>query len=198
MLYNRRTGIMALHGVAVGLILPVWFVFYWFLYSRIGPGLVLAAPNLDLYAMALMVGSLSYFTHYPRLTYRRHGGYLLSAVEVASFQTLIVAFVLFAVAFTVHETNLSRLFALSFVGFSWVGLILANYYLPRLIANLALRKDEEMSTLLIGSSQAAQGLWGWLKQQEALGVKIAGLVTVDDDDKGLLGVRHLGKAWESE
>jgi putative colanic acid biosynthesis UDP-glucose lipid carrier transferase len=198
MLYDRRTGIMALHGVAIGLLLPVWFVVYWFLYSRLGPGLVGSYNNLDLYAVGLMVGSLTYFSYYPRLNHRRHGGYLLSAVEVASFQTLVVAFMIFAAAFMAHELNLSRFFALSYVGLTWIGLIVANFYLPRAIAHLTLRKEEQMSTLIIGSSQATQGLWGWLTQQEALGVKLAGLVTEEEDDKGLLGLRHLGKVWELE
>ncbi len=198
MLYNRRTGILALHGVAVSLLLPVWFLVYWLFYGRFGPGLVMVEAKLDLYAVGLMLGSLSYFGHYPRLLRRRQGGYLLSAVEVSSFQTLIVAFVLFGVAFTSKEMALSRIFALSFVALTWVLLIFANYYFPRIIAALTIRKDERMSTLLIGSSLVVERLWGWLQQQEAMGVHLAGLVTETEEDKGLLGLKHLGKVWELE
>lgn len=198
MLYNRRTGILALHGVAISLLLPVWFVVYWFLYGRLGPGLVMAEAKLDLYAVGLMLGSLSYFGHYPRLMRRRQGGYLLSAVEVASFQTLIVALVLFGVAFTAKEMALSRFFALTFMGLTWLGLIVINYHLPRLIAHLTIRQGERMSTLLIGSSVVVERLWGWLQQQEAMGVRLAGLVTEDEADRGLLGLKHLGKVWQLE
>lgn len=198
MLYNRRRGILALHGVAVGLLLPLWFFVYWFLYDRIGPGLVTFDSKLHLYTAGFLLASLSFFGHYPRLTYRRQGGYLLSAVEVASFQILVIAFVLFAIAFTAKELALSRFFALSFLGLTWIGLILINYHLPRLIAHLAIRRDEQMSTLLVGPSLVAQRLWGWLQQQESMGMRLAGLVTDTEEDRGLLGLVHLGKVWEIE
>ncbi len=198
MLHNRKVGILALYGACVSLGLPLWFMAYYFAYSLLGSGLVWEGAKLELYTASLLLGTLSYFGHYHRLGYRRHGGRLLSAVQVAAFQTLIAALVLFGVAFVVHSLALSRIFVLSFLALSWVGFILSNYFGPSWVARVALWHDAPLRTILIGSSKAAAHLWGWLEGQKDIGVNTIGLVTEEEADKGLIGLPHLGKAWELE
>lgn len=187
---------MTLHGIISALIVPLCFYLYWWLYATIGPGLILTGSKLYLYIVGLLAVGTSFIGLSNRLADRSRGGMFLQAMELALLQTLIIALALFGIAFLAQEQVLSRLFIVTFLLVIGFVLNLLNYYLPQLLGRLILDRSDRLSTMLIGSSMAAQKLWGWLKNQEQIGMKVVGLVTDENDDKGLLGVNHLGKAWE--
>lgn len=200
MLRNRQDGLVSLHGIWVTLVTTAGF--YVFTVATQATGWMRLTPgfNWNLYLLASFIGMLVaarvYLGWGDKLARLGWG----DAIYVTLQQIARLALVLFGVAFAIKDTNVSRVFLGSYLVLSGVLLLVANRFLPRLIARL-LFKSNSIPTLVVGSPEAMPGFAEWLVEQRRIGVDVLGCVVkhgdrADRSDKVLGEIHELPRLLE--
>lgn len=180
MLRNRQDGLVSLHGIVVTLLTTAGF--YLFTVGTQNSGWMRLTPgfNWNLYFLAAFIGMLVaarvYLGWGDKLARLSWG----DSIYVTLQQVARLALVLFGVAFAIKDTNVSRVFLGTYLLLSGSLLLIANRYLPGLIARL-LFKSHSIPTLVVGSPEAMPGFSEWLVEQHKIGVDVLGCVVKHGD-----------------
>lgn len=180
MLRNRQEGLVSLHGIWVTILTTAGF--YAFTVGTQMTGWMKLAPgfNRNLYFLAAFIGMLVaarvYLGWVDKLARLSWG----EAFYVTFQQVARMALVLFGVAFAIKDTNVSRLFLGTYLAMVGAVLLVANRYLPRLIAKFVF-KSHSIPTIVIGSPAGTPGFAQWLVLQRKLGVDVLGCVVKRGD-----------------
>jgi exopolysaccharide biosynthesis polyprenyl glycosylphosphotransferase len=98
------------------------------------------------------------------------------------------ALVLYLIA--AKDAFISRIFFFNFVPWLYVALLFSHYYLPSVLARSIFKHDEK--TLLVGSTQKAAQLRGWLRRKDKIGLRTVGLISDEKIDQSEEGIPVLG------
>lgn len=183
MLKHRQEGLVTMHAMLIVILVSIlYFTFKAVLDLTVWIVLVEEVNSL-LYFSAVFCGLLLGLPCYqPRL----HNLASLSWIETAHLtkqQFLRIVLVVFAVIFATKDVAISRLFIASFLLLSGLTLLLANYFLPRLICRFFF-SPATIPTLIVGNAEEAEFLLKeWARQNATLGVAPVGILT-DDDRSG--------------
>src|SRR5450755_96280 len=117
---------------------------------------------------------------------------LLRQHRLALRQTFasIAALVLYLIA--MHDTFISRLFFFNFVPWLYVMLLFSHHYLPSFLARGIFTGERVEKTLLIGSSEKAHDLRGWLRRKSDIGLRTIGLLSDETAETTADGIPVLG------
>lgn len=190
MLRNRQDGLVSLHGIWVTILTTAGF--YLFTVVTQATGWMKLAPgfNRNIYFLAAFIGMLVaarvYLGWVDKLARLSWG----DAIYVTAQQVARLALVLFGMAFAIKDTNVSRVFLGSYLLLVGAGLVIANRYLPRLIAKFVF-KSHSIPTIVVGSPVGLPGFEKWLAEQAKLGVDLLGSV-VKRGDPAVKAERCLG------
>ena len=102
------------------------------------------------------------------------------------------ALVLYLIA--TKDAFISRLFFFNFVPWLYVALLFSHHYLPSLLARGIFKGEREEKTLLIGSSEKAAQLRGWLRRKSDIGLRTIGLISDEAIDRTDDGIPVLGQS----
>ena len=106
------------------------------------------------------------------------------ALAVSARQILLVALMIFGLVVATKDRSVSRLF-LAFYLVTCAGLLVViNRYLPRLLARFVFRGSQRLKTLLVGPRKLQERLGPWLRQQNNLGMVVAGGLSEDVPPEG--------------
>lgn len=116
---------------------------------------------------------------------------LLRQHRLALRQTFasVGALVIYLIA--VHDTFISRFFFFNFVPWLYVMLLFSHHYLPSVLARGIFKGERVEKTLLIGSSDKAHQLRGWLRRKADIGLRTIGLLS-DEIAETIDGIPVLG------
>ena len=88
---------------------------------------------------------------------------------------------------------ISRLLLCVYVPSLYLALLVANYFLPRILLAGVLRRIRDERTLLIGSAAKAEHLRLWMERKEVIGLRVMGIINDDfESDHVIEGLPHLG------
>ncbi len=175
MLRNRLDGLVSLHGIWVTVLTTGGF--YLFTLGTQMTGWMKLAPgfNRNIYFLATFIGMLVaarvYLGWVDKLARLSWG----DAIYVTIQQVARLALVMFGVAFAIKDTDVSRVFLGTYLAMVGAGLVVANRFLPRLIARLVF-KSHSISTIVIGRPEGTPGFATWMAEQAKLGVDLLGFV----------------------
>ncbi|HEY2615605.1 MAG TPA: exopolysaccharide biosynthesis polyprenyl glycosylphosphotransferase [Chthoniobacterales bacterium] len=93
---------------------------------------------------------------------------------------------------------ISRLFFFNFVPWLYVVLLFSHHYLPSFLAKRIFTGSHEEKTLLVGSSQKAKQLRGWLRRKSDIGLRIVGLICDEQIARTDDGIPVLGNSDQLE
>ncbi|OAM88320.1 sugar transferase [Termitidicoccus mucosus] len=183
MLKHRQEGLTTLHGLCVTLILGLLFMLWADVMRKTGFITFSANANLRLYLLAVVGGALLGSRHYRPAGKRL--GYLswMEILQITRRQLVRIALILFAVAFATKDTDISRLFLLSYLAAATVLLYILNATLPSALSRLFF-KANTVRTLFIGPPSEVHRLRGWIVRQEHLGVEPVGYVSDEEPRAG--------------
>ena len=127
-------------------------------------------------------GSKNYFLQNELLRQHR-----LSLRQVfASIGTLVIYLI------ATKDSFISRIFFFNFVPWLYVALLFSHHYLPSFLARRIFTGAREERTLLVGSSDKATQLEGWLRRKADIGLRTVGLVCDEPIQKTNHGIPVLG------
>ena len=117
---------------------------------------------------------------------------LLRQHRLALRQTFasIAALVIYLIA--THDTFISRLFFFNFVPWLYVVLLFSHHYLPSFLARGIFKGERVEKTLLIGTSEKAGQLRGWLRRKGDIGLRTIGLLSDEAIPQTADGIPVLG------
>ena len=93
---------------------------------------------------------------------------------------------------------ISRLFFFNFVPWLYVVLLFSHHYLPAFLARGMFNRQRVEKTLLIGSSQKAKQLRGWLRRKAEIGLRTIGLLSEEQMQQTEDGIPVLGTSDDIE
>jgi exopolysaccharide biosynthesis polyprenyl glycosylphosphotransferase len=191
MLRNRQDGLVSLHGIWVTILTTAGF--YVFTLGTQATGWMRLAPgfNRNLYFLAAFIGMLVAARVYLGWVDKLARLSWADSLYVTLQQIARLALVLFGVAFAIKDTNVSRVFLGTYLALSGVGLLIANRFLPRLIAKFVF-KSHSIPTIVVGAPGAIPGFAEWLKEQTKLGVDVLGCVVKRGDTSAAKSAKVLG------
>ncbi len=105
------------------------------------------------------------------------------------------ALVLYLIA--TKDGFISRVFFFNFVPWLYVVLLFSHYYLPPFLARGIFHGERVEKTLLIGSSQKARHLRGWLRRKAEIGLRTVGLLSDEAIEQTEDGIPVLGNSTTS-
>ncbi|WP_269526521.1 exopolysaccharide biosynthesis polyprenyl glycosylphosphotransferase [Coraliomargarita parva] len=122
----------------------------------------------------------------------------VNAIRRTNYQFLILAAVLFAIAFTTKDRGISRLFLGSFLALFWCSSVPLNRFIPEWIAGIAFRGSNSVRTIFLGSAKSAHQLESWARRQPFFGIEIIGLVTYEMATETNLKMPVIGEFMDLE
>ncbi len=162
-------------------------------YSLVVTHFHLQSVNLALYTFATFLGGVLALVYYPKFASSIVNLPWYNAFRLANRQTLILLALFFTLIFATKDKAISRVFVVSFIGFSWVGLLLLNYVLPSFLPRLFFEKESLRNCLLIGNPALQEELEPWLLAHAKLGLKVLGYVSSEETTKAISSLPYLGK-----
>lgn len=93
---------------------------------------------------------------------------------------------------------ISRFFFFNFVPWLYVALLFSHHYLPSFLARGIFKGEREEKTLLIGSSEKASQLRGWLRRKSEIGLRTIGLISDEAIAQTKDGIPVLGQSDDLE
>jgi putative colanic acid biosynthesis UDP-glucose lipid carrier transferase len=97
------------------------------------------------------------------------------------------------------DLAISRWFLLAFAGFLYGGLLLSNYWLPGVLARRIFGGIWVERTLLVGSAAQAGRIQEWLRNKEAYGLRVVGILSTDlVRSENVAGFRCMGGVADLE
>jgi exopolysaccharide biosynthesis polyprenyl glycosylphosphotransferase len=117
---------------------------------------------------------------------------LLRQHRLAFRQTIASAGVLVLYLIATKDGFISRVFFFNFVPWLYVALLFSHHYLPSFLARVIFKGERVERTLLIGSSEKAAQLRGWLRRKGEIGLHTIGRLTDENDAAGSDVVPVLG------
>lgn len=204
MINSRIRGLLRIQGIALLVLLPLWFLLHVAI-ARHAPSFLLGPlglqSNLAIYLVGIVASCLFAF-HYNerRLPRGKSRQQWVAAVRQANADVIILALVIFGLVFLTKDAAVSRRFLAVFLADTWLLWILLNRYLPDVLARLMFSGRNLTTTVLIGSPRAASRLSEWIADGPKLGLNIIGLIcpesaTTDDPTLPIIGqtrdLRHL-------
>lgn len=118
---------------------------------------------------------------------------LLRQHRLSLRQTLasVGALVLYLIA--AKDAFISRIFFFNFVPWLYVALLFSHHYLPSILARGIFKGEREEKTLLVGSSEKAAQLRGWLRRKAEIGLRTIGLISDESITETSDGIPLLGQ-----
>ena len=117
---------------------------------------------------------------------------LLRQHRLSLRQTLASTGALVVYLIATKDSFISRVFFFNFVPWLYVVLLFSHHYLPSFLARGIFKGERVERTLLIGSTEKAKQLRGWLRRKSDIGLRAIGLlsdepITQTDDGIPVLG-----------
>jgi exopolysaccharide biosynthesis polyprenyl glycosylphosphotransferase len=196
MIQNRIDGFVTLHGLVLIFLLGAVYQGT-FLAIESTQFVVLSTEfNHDLYFLGVLAGAISIHRHLS-VNAKRYGQLdIREALSLTARQLMRLMLMVLAITFVTKDTSVSRAFIAVFTGVSAVILLLANFFVPRLLAFLFVRDSIQRTLLAVSSTDSLQVRLSLDKYAE-LGVHLVGYVSdapIDRDYK----LTWLGKPEEME
>jgi exopolysaccharide biosynthesis polyprenyl glycosylphosphotransferase len=194
MLKQRQDGLVTLHGAVLFILIASVFVSSIFLvqsrdWIRFNDGV-----NWGLYLCGVFA-AMTWIHHGLRGAAARIGALTWpEALRLTSQQLVRLMVVLFTLAFMTKDVEVSRVFLEGFLAVTGVVLLLANRFLPALLAR-AFFDQRRLRTIIVAPGGDARLLQAWLAVRRHLGIETLGYVTTDEaPDAGRLGtLQDLGR-----
>lgn len=193
MLPDRSRGLLQIHGLCVCLALPCMFYLYAQGHALAVPHFHLHSINFPLYTFATFLGGVLALVYYPKFASSVVNLPWYNAFRLANRQTLMVLTLFFTLIFATKDKAISRIFVVSFIGFSWGGLLLLNYALPSFLSRLFFEKESLRNCLLIGNPALQGELEPWLLAHAKLGLNIVGYLDAEKGGTANTSLPYLGK-----
>ncbi|MDQ6624906.1 MAG: exopolysaccharide biosynthesis polyprenyl glycosylphosphotransferase [Verrucomicrobiota bacterium] len=159
-----------------------------------GEGLTFNARRYSIYCALLMLGmaieslsrdgSKNYFLQNELLRQHR--------LSLRQTFASVGALVLYIVA--AKDAFISRVFFFNFVPWLYVALLFSHHYLPSILARGIFKGEREEKTLLVGSSEKAAQLRGWLRRKADIGLRTIGLISDESITATSDGIPVLGQS----
>jgi len=92
------------------------------------------------------------------------------------------------------DSFISRIFFFNFVPWLYVALLLSHRYLPSFLARRFFTGAREEKTLLVGSTEKAAELGGWLRRKSDIGLRTIGLICDEPIETTEDGIPVLGNS----
>jgi len=127
-------------------------------------------------------GSKNYFLQNELLRQHR----LSLRQTLASIGTLVFYLV------ATKDAFISRIFFFNFVPWLYVALLFSHHYLPQFLARRIFTGAREEKTVLVGTSEKAAQLRGWLRRKSDIGLRTIGLICDEPIEKTEDGIPVLG------
>lgn len=191
MVTQRTEGLYRLFVLCQILIVAALFWFgVWIMVTFYSEGADLTWRRYSVYCVLLVLGmtleslgrdgSKNYFLQNELL--RQH--------RLALRQTFASAGALVLYLIATKDAFISRLFFFNFVPWLYVALLFSHHYLPSFLARGMFKKSRVEKTLLIGPSEKARLMRGWLRRKAEIGLRTIGLLTdeTNPDTEGRIPV----------
>ncbi len=94
--------------------------------------------------------------------------------RLALRQTCASVGVLVLYLIATKDAFISRIFFFNFLPWLYIALLLSHHFLPQFLARRMFRREEK--TLLVGSSDKARALRGWLRHKAEMGLRVVGII----------------------
>jgi exopolysaccharide biosynthesis polyprenyl glycosylphosphotransferase len=197
MVTQRTEGLYRLFLLCQIILVAALFWFgVWIVVTSYSEGAELTWRRYSIYCILLMLGmsleslsrdgSKNYFLQNELLRQHR----LSLRQTLASVGTLVLYLV------ATQDTFISRLFFFNFVPWLYVVLLFSHHYLPSFLARGIFQADRSEKTLLIGSSEKARQLRGWLRRKSEIGLRTVGLLSDEQIERTEDGIPVLGTEAE--
>lgn len=111
---------------------------------------------------------------------------------IASIGTLVLYLI------AAKDSFISRIFFFNFVPWLYLALLLSHRYLPSFLARRFFTGAREEKTLLVGSTEKAAQLRGWLQRKADIGLRTVGLISSEPIEKTEDGIPVLGTPEDIE
>ncbi len=194
MLPDRSRGLFQVHSLAVCLALPLIFSIYTHSYALIFKNFHTESIHFPVYYLASFLSGALSLIYYPKLALSVGHLPWYKAFRMANRQTLLLLIVMFSLIFATKDKAISRVFVVSFIGFSWLALLLLNQALPKVLSRIFFKNESIRNCLLIGNPTLCVDLENWLLAHAKLGLRIVGYVCSDEPCDKPKAIPYLGKA----
>jgi exopolysaccharide biosynthesis polyprenyl glycosylphosphotransferase len=179
MITTRARGLANLHAGAITLFIGCFFWLYANVIYHVPFVHLNRSVNLIPYFLCVLAGMLLSTRDFGRQTTRFHGLTWMDAARLASWQTGLVALLIFSMMFATQDTSISRLFLGTFLMWSWIALTVLNARFPSLLARMVFQKGHQLPTLFIGPMASLPHLHDWIADKETLGIYPVGILSDD-------------------
>jgi exopolysaccharide biosynthesis polyprenyl glycosylphosphotransferase len=178
MLIHRSTGLVQMHIWASAVLGPALFLLMaasrdHLSWIRLNP-----AVNLEMCALTIAASMLASGRFVSFLKSRIHRLGWAESGWLATRQVATMVLIGFTVIVATKDRTISRLFLAQYIVLSWFVLLLANRFVPRLLANASFRRHT-VRTVFVGHMESLDRIADWLRQKELLGVIPVGFLTDD-------------------
>lgn len=177
MVLARQRGLLSMVGILTFLALSILFVYFSVFSVEVLEIMGYDQVNFVLYLVGITVASAAFFRPLGQMNLGSRYLRWVQAVKTTNIELLILAAVFGAIAFATKDKAISRSFVFSFLGLSWVVLLILNRYLPTLLGYLSFGRENRMQALLIGKPKSVAYLQSWLESKGSVGLEIAGLIS---------------------
>ena len=199
MVTQRTQGLYRVFLLCQIVIVAILFWFgVWVMVTFYSPGAELTWRRYSIYCGLLVLGmtveslsrdgSKNYFLQNELLRQHR----LSLRQTFAGIGTLVLYLI------ATKDGFISRIFFFNFVPWLYVVLLFSQHYLPSFLAQRIFTGSREEKTLLIGSSEKAAQLRGWLRRKADIGLRTVGLVSDERIEKTDDGIPVLGNSDDLE
>lgn len=175
MLRHRIEGLIGLHSAVLFAVICALFIVIAKVLPAMGWVVLHKDVNLGIYfcgvlvAMALVHRNLQgahVRTRYGRLTLRE-------TFRLTAHQMMRLMLVMFTLAFLMKDSEISRLFLLTFLAAAGAALLILNTFLPKLLSALFFRHTT-YNTVILSSADQALRIGAWIEKYRTLGVNVMG------------------------
>ena len=199
MVTQRTQGLYRVFLLCQIVIVAILFWFgVWVMVTFYSPGAELTWRRYSIYCGLLVLGmtveslsrdgSKNYFLQNELLRQHR----LSLRQTFAGIGTLVLYLI------ATKDGFISRIFFFNFVPWLYVVLLFSQHYLPSFLAQRIFTGSREEKTLLVGSSEKAAQLRGWLRRKADIGLRTVGLVSDERIEKTADGIPVLGNSDDLE
>jgi exopolysaccharide biosynthesis polyprenyl glycosylphosphotransferase len=184
MITTRARGLANLHAGVTTLAVAVFFWLYAEFIMRYVPVVRLSREvNLIPYFLCVVGGMVLSMRDLSEVTARFHLLKVGAAARLATRQVGLMSALTFSMMFATQDRSISRLFLGTLLVWCWIGLLILNTRVPRLLARLVFQRGYHLPTLFIGRVSSFAQLNDWIAHKEPLGIHPVGLLS-DDPEAG--------------
>lgn len=182
MIAQRLRGLLNLHTMVAGGAVVLWlFLLAAVALEREVAGFQLSAQvRLLPYAVGLGAGIALSSRFLNKLAMRYHRITWFDAAWLSTRQVLLMAAIVFALMFVLHDRAVSRKFLVVYMVTSWMLLWGLNMTLPLFLSKLLFGPGRKVPTLFIGSVRALNRLHHWLTSKALVGLQPVGFLSDED------------------